>query len=246
MNSGMYSAVSANIASTQRIDITTNNLANVNTNGFKKDRMAFESALKKGANKLTPSAGSMTDAPPLIDYTIKTDFSQGIIRQTGNPLDISIEGDGFFVLNTPDGKRYTRQGNFHLDVNGRMLSADGYELQGSGGPITIKGGMVEINSKGEVYADGEQVGVIGVVDFPKPYKLKKAGSTMFAPEDKGVVEQPVAYPRVSQGTIEGSNVQPLEEMVTLIETTRMYEQCVKTIQTFDQMANRAVNDLGKV
>lgn len=245
MNSGMYSAVSANVAAMQRMDLITSNLANVNTNGYKKDRMSFESLLN-GANNPTPPAGTMTDGQVLVDYTIQTDFSPGIVKQTGNPLDISIDGDGFFVVNTPDGKGYTRQGNFQLDANGRLVTTDGHELQGDGGPITIKGGKVEINTKGEVFDDGEQVGTIVIVDFPKPYQLQKVGSTLFVPAGQDVVEQPVANPMINQGSIEGSNVQPLLEMVTLIETTRLYEQCVKTIQSFDQMANKAVNELGKV
>jgi flagellar basal-body rod protein FlgF len=245
MNSGMYSAVSGNIASMQRMDVITNNLANINTSGFKKDRMVFDSLLSYAKNPTLP-AGSMTDNPVLTGYTIETDFSAGPMKQSGNPLDLSLDGDGFFVVNTPQGKAYTRQGNLHIDMNGKLVTADGYELQGGGGAITIKGGKVDINAKGEVFVDGQQSGTIEIVDFPKPYQLEKIGSTLFVPSGAETAAQPATNTRVMQGALEGSNVQPLQEMVTLIANTRFYEQCVKTIQSYDQMASKAANELGKV
>ena len=245
MNSGMYSAVSGNIASMQRMDVITNNLANINTAGFKKDRMIFDSMLNSAKNP-TPTTGTLTDAPVLSGFTIETDYSTGPLKQTGNPLDLSLDGDGFFVVNTPQGKAYTRQGNFHLDGSGKVVTADGYEVQGNGGPITIKGGSIEIDNKGGVFVDGSQVGTLGIVDFPKPYQLQKSGSTLFIPDGPGSTEQPVTNTSVRQGAIEESNVQPLQEMVNLIETTRFYENCVKTIQSYDEMANKAANELGKV
>lgn len=245
MNSGMYSAVSGNIAAMQRMDVITNNLANINTTGYKKDRMVFDSMLNNAKNP-TLSAGSMTDGPVLAGYTVETDFSPGPVKQTGNPLDLSLDGEGFFVVNTPEGKAYTRQGNFHLDANNRLVTADGYELQGNGGPLTIKGGKVDIDVKGAVFVDGQQAGAIDIVDFPRPYQLQKMGSTLFVPTDPGATAQPAANTRINQGTIEGSNVQPLLEMVTLIANTRFYEQCVKTVQSYDQMAAKAANDLGRV
>jgi len=245
MNRGMYSAVSGNIASMQMMDVITNNLANVNTSGYKKDRMVFESILNEAKNPTLP-AGSLTDGPILAEYSVETDFSPGSVKQTGNPLDLSLDGEGFFVVNTPGGKAYTRQGNFHMDSENRVVSSEGYELQGTGGSITIKGGKLEINSKGEVFVDGQQAGTINIVDFPKPYKLQKLGSALFVPSEENGAEQPAVGTRINQGSIEGSNVQSLLEMVTLIANTRFYEQCVKTVQSYDQMAAKAANDLGKV
>lgn len=245
MNSGMYSAVSGNIAAMQRMDVITNNLANVNTTGFKKDRMVFDSMMN-GAKNPTLPAGTMTDGPVLSGFAVETDFSQGTVKQTGNPLDLSLNGDGFFVVNTPEGKAYTRQGNFHMDSGNRLVTADGYELQSGGGPITIKGGKVDIDTSGGVFVDGQQVGTIDVVDFPRPYQLQKVGSALFVPSAPGDTGQPATGTRVNQGAIEGSNVQPLQEMVLLIDSTRSYEQCVKTIQSYDNMAAKAVNELGKV
>lgn len=245
MNSGMYSAVSGSIASMQRMDVITNNLANINTTGYKKDRMIFDSLMNNAKNPTLPD-GSMTDNPVLTDFRIETDYSAGPLKQTGNPLDLALEGEGFFVVNTPQGKAFTRQGNFHIDVNGRLVSADGYELQGNSGPVTIKGGNIKIDAKGEVMVDGVQAGTLSIVDFPKPYQLQKIGSALFVPAGPETAEQPATNTRVMQGGLEGSNVQPVQEMVTLIANTRFYEQCVKTIQSYDQMAAKAANDLGKV
>jgi len=245
MNSGMYSAVSGNISTMEKMDVITNNLSNINTYGFKKDRMIFESVLKNAKNP-TQTGGSMTDGPVLTNFTVVTDFSPGPIKQTGNPLDISLDGEGFFVVNTPNGKAYTREGNFRLDSANRIVSIEGYELLGSGGPITVNGGKVEIDAKGAVSVDGQQVGTIDVVDFPKPYDLQKIGSTLFAPTDPNIAGQPAVNTSVKQGSIEESNVQSIAEMVLLIENSRTYDQCVKTIQSYDQMAAHATNDLGKV
>lgn len=245
MNSGMYAAVSGNMVSAQRMEIITNNLANINTVGFKKDRMIFDTMLNSAKNPTQP-AGMLTDAPVLSAYTVDTDYSAGPQKQTGNPLDLALDGSGFFVVNTPQGKAYTRQGNFHLDGNGKVVTADGYEVQAGGGPVTIKGGQVDINEKGEVSVDGQQVSTLSVVDFPKPYQMQKIGSAMFVPSDPAVTEQPATGALVRQGALEDSNVQPLLEMANLIETTRFYESCVKTIQSYDEMANKAANDLGRV
>ncbi len=245
MNSGIYAAVSGDMVSMQRMDVITNNLANINTIGFKKDRMVFSSMLDSVKNP-TQANGSLTSSPVLADYQVETDFSTGALKQTGNPLDVALDGDGFFVVDTPQGKAYTRQGNFHLDGNGQIVTADGYIVQGGGGPVTIKGGRVEINDKGEVSVDGQQVGTLSVVDFPKPYRLQKTGSALFVPDGLDVTEQAAKGALVRQGELEDSNVQSLLEMVTLIATCRQYESCVKTIQSFDEMANKAANDLGRV
>ncbi len=245
MNSGMYAAVSGDMAIMQRMDVITNNLANINTTGFKKERMTFGTMLDSVKNP-TQVDGSVTGSPVLVDFTVNTDYSSGALKQTGNPLDVALDGKGFFVVDTPQGKAYTRQGNFHLDENGRLVTVAGYEVQGGGGPITIKGGQVDINDKGEVSVDGQQVATLSVVNFPEPYQLQKVGGAMFMPAAPEVTGEPATGTFVRQGTLEDSNVQPLLEMASLIETNRFYESCVKTIQSYDEMANKAANDLGRV
>lgn len=245
MNSGMYAALSGSVTAQQQLEALTNNLANVNTAGFKRDRMIFESMLAAVKN---PSQGSvtLTDAPLMTEASLATDFSAGAMRQTGNSLDLALEGDGFFVVNTPQGRAYTRQGNFHLDAGRRLVNADGYELLASGGPVTINGSNVVIDGKGGLFADGKQIGSLEVVDFPKPYQLQKTGGAQFIAAGPDAGEQPARSTTIRQGFIEESNVNPILEMARLIETNRYYESCVKAVQSYDNMAAKAANDLGKL
>jgi flagellar basal-body rod protein FlgF len=245
MNSGMYAALSGNMMAQQRLDVLTNNLANVNTAGFKRDRMVFESVLGTVKNP-SPGTGTLTTAPVLSGASFATDYSAGPLKQTGNTLDLAIDGDGFFVVNTPDGKAYTRQGNFHLDAGSKLANADGFEVLANGGPVTITGGRVEIDGKGGVLVDGNQIASLDVVDFPKPYTLQKSGSVQFSPAGQEGDAQPARNPGIRQGFLEESNVNPLVEMAQLIETNRYYESCVKAVQSFDNMANKAANDLGRL
>lgn len=245
MNTGMYTALSGNVTSQQRLEALTNNLANVNTAGYKKDRVAFESFL---ANVKNPSqgVGTPTDQAALSSVKLVTDFSEGPIRHSGNSLDVALEGEGFFVVNTPQGRGYTRQGNFHLDSTGKMVTAEGYPVLGSGGPITIKGGAVEIDSSGGVAVGGNKVATLTMVDFPKPYPLTKAGSSVFTLDGSGAGEQPPKNLKVRQGFLEESNVNAIQEMAQLIDTSRYYDSCVKAVQTYDSLMAKAANELGKV
>lgn len=246
MDSGLYTALSGNVTASKKLDVLTNNLANVNTPGFKRDRMSFETVLannpKKGVTLPQPGSG----APNLSDVTFEVDYSEGLIKQTGNTLDVAIDGSGFFAVNTPDGKAYTRQGNFHLDTRGRLITADGFEVSGGNGPITVNGSQVEIDSKGVVYSDGNRVGALEVVDFPKPYQLDKKGSTLFTPTDPQAAAQPATTAAVRQGQLEESNVNALSEMAQLIETYRYFESCQHAVQAYDSIASKAANDFGKL
>lgn len=245
MNSGLYAALSGNLAAMRRLDIISNNLANVDTPGYKKDRMLFESLLA-AVNNPTSASGNLTDAPVLAGDQVFTDFSAGPVKETGNPLDLAIAGNGFFVVNTPQGEAYTRQGNFRRDAAGHLVTVDGYEVQGKGGAITITGGQVKIDSTGKVSVDGTQVGTLQVVDFPKPYLLRKAGDGLFVPATPQVAPQAITNPRIDQGHLEQSNVSAIQEMVQLIETNRFFDACTRVVRTFDTMAGRAANDIGKV
>src|SRR6185369_13159012 len=147
MNSGLYSALSGNIAAMKRMDIISNNLANVNTPGFKKDKMLFESML--AGNKNPPVFPQGTTADPILQKdNVYIDYAQGSVAKTGNSFDLAIDGDGFFTVSTPDGPAYTRQGNFHLAADGTLVTADGFPVMGQGGAIKVQGGNVEIDAKG--------------------------------------------------------------------------------------------------
>ena len=233
MDSGMYAALSGNMVAMRKLDVVANNLANIGTAGFKKDRIMFESLLEKAAS------------PNQTADRMDTDFTVGPAKETGNSLDLALEGDGFFVVNTPQGPAYTRQGRFHLGTNGRLLTSEGFEVQG-GGAITLSGGKPDIDAKGRISVGGKEVGTLDIVDFPKPYALKKAGNTLFVPADEQTAAQPAKTTRVQQGFLEDSNVNSIQEMTQLIETNRFFEACQKVIKSYDEMKDKAVNELGKL
>jgi len=243
MNSGIYGAISGNMAMMKQLDVIANNLANVNTPGFKRDNISFESVM--AASTLQGTDGSK-DSPALTKESYSIDYTPGAVKVTDNTFDIALDGDGFFAVNTPQGKAYTRQGNFKLDANSKLVTADGYEVLGNGAPIVINGGSVSFDAKGKIFVEGQQTGSIDVVDFPKPYDMRKVGSALFMPNSTGATPQPAKNTVVWQGHLEGSNVNTIEEMVRMIETTRSSESCQKMIQNYDQMTGHAVNELGKV
>ncbi len=244
MNSGMYSALSGNIAAMKRMDIISNNLANANTPGFKKDKMLFEGLLAGNVKPPAVPQGSTAD-PILQKENVYIDYSQGPVGQTGNSFDLAIDGDGFFVVETPSGPAYTRQGNFHVSADGTLVTVDGYPVMGQGGAIRVQGSKVDINAKGEVTVDGNQAGTINIVDFPKPYNLTKAAGALFTPADPQASPQ-TASGVVRQGFLEGSNVETISEMVQMIETSRYFDACQRVVRSYDDIAAKATSDLGRI
>jgi len=244
MNSGMYSALSGDVNMLDKLNVVANNLANINTVGFKKDRMFFEKVLDT-VNNPSQAGGEVTDETIVAQVRMFTDYTTGPIKQTGNVFHVAIDGDGFFAVNTPQGTEYTRQGNFQRDKNGRLTTVDGYDVLGrGGGPITIPGGMVHIDATGNITVDGTGVGSIDVVDFPKPYQLQKTGKAHFVPADPQAVPQSVPRASVMQGYIEDSNVNAIAEMTHMIECNRSFESCQRAIKSYDEMAGKAI-ELGK-
>jgi flagellar basal-body rod protein FlgG len=245
MNSGMYAAVSGNLAAMRKLDMISNNLANVNTIGFKKDKMSFEGLLASVTNPPNVPQGTTAD-PILQKENLYIDYASGPVNQSGNPLELAIDGDGFFAVTTPAGTAYTRQGNFRMSADGSLVTTDGYPVMSQqGGAIRILGSRVEIDVAGEVLVDGTPAGKISLVDFEKPYSLTKTGSTLFVPTDPQTTPRP-AKSGILQGHVEGSNVESITEMVQMIETNRYFEACSKVIKGFDDIAAKAANELGKI
>ncbi|MBJ6724818.1 flagellar basal-body rod protein FlgF [Geomesophilobacter sediminis] len=240
MNSGMYAALSGSISAQKRLEVLTNNLANANTTGFKADRIEFQSLLaqKTGA---TPNS----ETPVFSTETFSTDFTSGTLQHTENLLDVALQGDGFFVVNTPNGPAYTRQGNFHRAASGRIVNADGYEVQGTGN-LSVNASRIEITGKGEIMADGVQQGTLTVVDFPKPYQMNKVGNGLFAPANAQAAPTAVTTTEVKQGYLEGSNVQVVREMARMIEASRYFDICTRAVRNYDDISSKAANDLGKI
>jgi len=261
----LWVPLSAAIARQGQVDTIANNVANANTPGFKKDQLAFKeylTVLEKGHNDInlpnktwTPEDFYHThgnEKSYVITDGAYTDFSQGSLVPTGGPLDVAIRGKGFFEIETPNGTRYTRRGNFSISNEGRLITDQGYHVlsksQGVDEQITsryilVPNSRISINSTGEVYNEDGVVGIIGVTEF-KDYKaLKKEGNSMFINPDESNFVTTAPSSKLFQGFIEQSNVNIINEMSNLIKASRNFESIQKVIKTYDSMAEKSVNNM---
>ncbi|MDJ0782888.1 MAG: flagellar basal-body rod protein FlgF [Desulfosarcinaceae bacterium] len=249
MSGGIYVAASGALLQQMRLDLLTNNLANANSPGYKADKPIFRLPEEDGA------AADAVDASPLMRQSLSPhtppfdsaiDFSAGALKQTGNALDVAIVGAGFFVVDTPDGEQYTRKGSFIVDADGNLTTPDGFAVQGEGGAINVTDGRVNIDEAGNVTADGNVVDQLRVVTFADPQRLEKTGNALFIANDPDNPPLPAEDATLSQGYIELSNVNAVQTMTQLIETTRIFETYQKMIAAMDQADGKAVNEVGKV
>ncbi len=246
MSGTIYQAAAGALLQQMRLDMLSNNLANVNTTGFKADQPIFrinpDDPTAVTAATTTPGRISPY-APPM---EARTNYDSGPLNRTGNPLDVAIVGKGFFEIQTPEGPRYTRKGNFTINDQGVLATSEGWPVMGDGGEITIDEGRVEIGDQGEVFVDGDSVAKIRVVDFTEPYNLVKTGDTLFMPA-QGVQSNEVEEgdSQVAQGYLEASNVNAIRTMTEMIETMRVFEAYQRMIRTADDATAKTVNEVGR-
>lgn len=219
----------------RRFNTISNNLVNAQTAGFKRDIPVFRKIASQALERLKSQE---------VDGQV-TFFQSGEIQRTGNPLDLSIEGEGFFKIKTPYGIRYTRSGNFVLDKDKKLVTGSGFPVLGKDGEIVLNGNQITIDADGSVKVDGNEMGQIALAAFPETKELRKEGFTLFK-MDGSQTEKKVDQAQVLQGTLESSNVNAMEEMIQLIDSLRTYESCLKVIQSKDEADSKAVNDLGRV
>lgn len=244
MSGTIYQAAAGAMIQQMRLEMISNNLANVNTAGYKEDTPVFRlNTAESLAEEDTPAASLQPYAPPM---TARINFSPGPLIQTGNALDIAIVGKGFYEVQTPDGPRYTRNGNFTVNNEGLLSTTEGWPVMGQGGELTIDGSRIEVNDQGDVYVDGEQVGTLRVVDFPDANVLKKAGNSLFASQGN-MPGQPLeeGQAHTAQGFVESSNVDAIKTMTEMIETIRVFESYQRIIRTADEATEKTVNEVGR-
>lgn len=240
---GIESLVATMQMQWQRQEILANNLANLSTPGFKQDDLALvpDGAAAPGrdgtAANLLPQSRAMRQW---------TDWSQGFVRETGRNLDLALNGNGFFVVETPAGPRFTRAGVFTLSRDGFLATNTGERVLGDRGPIALGSERVTINTRGEIHRNGQRIGTLRVVDFPQPYRLRKEGNGLVAPADPTVLPEPARDYEVMSGALENSNVNPVETMVNMIDLLRKYEAAQKTIQAVQEANKQATTDIGRV
>ena len=238
MSSGIYSALSGARSRMQLLEVVSNNLANVNTVGFKKDRLNFESLISDARQQSL--ARGVNHSRVGMRYT---DHGTGTFQTTGNNLDLAINGPGFFKVQTPEGEAYTRQGSFRLNAEGTLVTAAGYPVVGANGPVSLPDADVVIDESGRIY-DGEAiVGEIAVFEVLDPQQLEKRGDGLFAAAEPAG-EGRIARPGLAQGQLESSNVNPLEEMAVMIDAQRNFEALTRAIKSYKEMGKAA--ELGRV
>lgn len=254
---GLYTSASGMLAGVMLTDVVTNNIANVNTAGFKKDvavSKEFREMLLYRIND--PSVGNMppsfpSDMVPLgyvgtgaIVDNIYTSHAQGIVRNTGNPLDLSIMGEGYFTIDTADGIRYTRNGAFTLNADKELVTMTGDRVLGTNGPIRLNGTKIKVDEQGGIYSDEQLVDRLRMANFADLDVLAKQGESYFKPTQEAI-EIPIKG-FVQQGFIESANVNTISEMVNLINVFRTYEANQKIVQAQDETLSKAVNEVGKI
>lgn len=241
MDAGIFSAVSGSLAAQTRLDALANNLANASTVGFKAERV-LQRAEKAGDVVPPPTA---VPTPVTRDW-VETDFSQGSIGKTGNPLDVALAGEGFFVVKTERGDRLTRSGDFSIDAAGYLATSDGSRVQGTGGDISIPKGPVVFGTDGSVRAGEQNVGQLRIVTVENPAKLLRESGTSPAAKRVPLTDAVRGSVQVVQGATEGANLSPVEGLVALIETVRGFETYMRAAERLDQMTSKAINEVGRV
>jgi flagellar basal-body rod protein FlgF len=225
----------------RRMDVAANNLANVDTAGFKADEVLYEEAEDTGAEA--------EDQPREIvfvrDIGLVRDMGQGPVAMTGNPLDLALEGEGFFIVEGPSGPLYTRDGAFSLSGEGRLVTADGRAVLSSGGaPIVLdpQGEAPSVGRDGVVRVAGVEAGRIGVASFAAPGALSKVGDNLWDAH----AQTPTEFEGVVlQGALEGSNVRAVIELTRLIEISRAYQSAARIVADADALRQRAIETLGQ-
>lgn len=177
---------------------------------------------------------------------IETDFEQGQMLRTGNPLDFAIKGDGFFKIETEDGTRYTRDGSFKLNGNKELITSEGHKVQGLYGDIVVDGEEISLTSYGEVMVDGEIVDKLDIANIENIRDLRKTETGLYKIEEGIEVQEKPFDGQVLQGRLEKSNVDPIKEMIAMMTLYRGYESSQKLIKAYDETIGKAVTEVGRV
>jgi flagellar basal-body rod protein FlgF len=252
MENALLVGLSRQMALGRELDIVANNIANIDTTGFKADNASFSQYLMPGARD-GQFSGKDRRVSFVEDRASWIDFSPGALQQTGNPLDVAIDGKGYFSVQTARGQRYTRNGSFAISAGGQLVTSEGDQVLGSGGPITfqVTDSHVTISPAGIITVrDGAgttsaQRGQLQIVSFDKPGQLQKDGSSTFMAPPTVTANPAPAGTRVVQGSIEKSNVRAIAEMARMIQITRSYSDVAALLQQQGDMKRTSLQQLSQ-
>jgi flagellar basal-body rod protein FlgF len=243
MDNTLLITLSAQNALRRQMDVAANNMANMNTAGFKSEAVLFEPVIRRPA--------SITERPKTVefvrDYTIARDFRPGALQRTDNPLDFALTGDGYFTIGTAQGPAYTRDGRFQLDTQGRLITRDGQPVLDNGGqPIALdlSAGEPLMGKDGTITQNGGPVATLGLAAFQRPGALDKVGDNLL----RATVEQPAVAQNseVIQGMVEGSNVVAVTELTRIMEITRAFESATRLQKQAEDLRSRSIERLARV
>ena len=238
MRSNLYVSLSAQVALQKRLDTIANNVANMNTGGFRADGVTFQSVLSKAA-----------EAPTSFVSSGNTFISraQGSVTRTDNPLDVAVQGEGWLAIKTPDGTAYTRDGRMQITPAGELQTLNGYPVLDAGGASVLlqsDAGPPSIAADGMITQGGQQVGALGLYSIADGARLSRFGNSAVVPDVAPTPILDFAANSIEQGFSEGSNVNPVLEMTRLIEVQRTYDSVSNSNQTSESSLSDAIKTLG--
>jgi flagellar basal-body rod protein FlgF len=234
MGNGIYIAMSGAVAQSEALDVTANNVANASTVGFRSERVTFGEAMTRAQGKDSAFVGARGGS---------TDDTAGTLVSTGNPLDLALVGDGYFGVDTANGVRYTRAGNFRLDDKGTIVSADGNAARAVGGGHLVLppgAGAITVGADGTVSAGETKIGNLEIVRF-MPQALSREGATLLAAKGPGQAADGV---EVVSGSLEGANFNVVRGVIDLVRISRTYEALHRMIESYRQIDERTARDVG--
>lgn len=254
MIKGLYTSALGMTTQMNKMDVVANNIANIDTTGFKKDKVvtrAFTEELIKRLGdqsdiRRTVPVGGMSKGLFIDD--VYTDFSSGSLRNTGAPLDLAISGEGFFVIMAENAngvleENYSRDGAFTLDANRVLVTKLGQRVMGLNGEITIPDGDIVVDSNGEIYSNDEYVDTLRMTSFSDLHSLRKFKDSLYSTTAQS---QPIPFTGIiEQGYVENSNAGSVNEMLDMIATSRLYEANQRMILAHDTILQRVANDIGR-
>lgn len=246
MDNSLLVSLSQQLAAYRAMDVIANNLANVSTPGFKREAAKFEeyvTQVRPAEDQKGPQSVSFVK-----DAGVMRDSAQGNVEKTGATYDVALNGNGYFQVQTTAGMRYTRDGHFSLDANGNLVTSEGYQVQGDGGAITIAptDGDINIAPDGTISSVvngiGNQLGKLKVVDFANDAALVKQGNNLYSTTQAPTTSTTAT---MRQGSLEGSNVQPVVEISKMIEVMRAYEATATLNKSQEDLMRQAIQQLGQ-
>lgn len=237
---------SAMHADADALRIIAQNIANAEVTAYRRQIPLSAGGFDQLVSSLDASGGELaTNAAAVIQRSIAVDSQPGTLKSTAEPLDLALEGAGFFMLQSAAGPLLTRRGDFHVSADGMLSAVSGEPVLGNGGPIQIGFGTAVVGADGVIRVNGEVVDQLRIAQVSDEAELQYIGAGLYS-SNSAALQEAETYPAIRQGFLETSNVTPVNEMVQMMETLRHFEAAQRLVHGYDQMLEKAISELGKV